>query len=381
MTPAPPPLLSLAIDPRARLLLFDIADDPAYAAVEIQVFDDDVHGRGVLVLLARHDGKVDVYRQHALRVDPGSFSIGRGLGEWREAAIDPARFEVFDDGVVVDVALEDAAGRPIEVRIDDRDGATRTHSTLLAPVSSGVESPQHLLVVLLREFDLVRTSGMAPRLSIGGVSRTMTALPGPGWIHHRRFIRYSEAPVIATMSPAIDGPVEVDSLGPVERLVATSDAASAAVRFDPPLPDLRTLVDGVTTQGAWDLTVGDEAGLFGGTWTTLRAGDTVRVTMAVTRPWRPRGLPLSLRMVTTVAKVFRAWPMTYAWTAVVDLAATPPTATTAWSRASAPDQENAYGVRAGQGRLLAAGGVVVALAGLALLVAIARCVGKARRRR
>jgi len=61
MTEATAPLLSLAIDPRARLVLFDVADDPTYVAMEVQVFDDDRHGRGVLALLARHDAMIDIF--------------------------------------------------------------------------------------------------------------------------------------------------------------------------------------------------------------------------------------------------------------------------------------------------------------------------------
>ena len=60
--------------------------------------------------------------------------------------------------------------------------------------------------------------------------------------------------------------------------------------------------------------------------------------------WRPRGLPLSLRLVTTVARVFRTWPTTYRWDATIDLAASPPTAHAGWTRTTAPDRANAYGV-------------------------------------
>ena len=101
------PLLSLAVDPRARLVLFDIADDPVYVAMEVQVFDDDVQGRGVLVLLARHDAKVEVYRQPQLTVQERRFSVGRGIDAWRDAVIDPARVEITHDGIVVDVGAGD----------------------------------------------------------------------------------------------------------------------------------------------------------------------------------------------------------------------------------------------------------------------------------
>jgi hypothetical protein len=343
MTATPPPLLSLTVEPRARLVLFDIADDPVYAAMEVQVFDDPVQGHGVLVLLGRRDGRVEVYRQPGLRLTERRFAVGRGIERWAEAVIEPARVEIHPDGVVVDVALEDAQGRRIEVRIDDRDGVPRNRSTLLAPVSSGVEQPEQLLVVLLGQFDLGRTGGTQPVLRIDGVPRTITPFPGPSRVHRRRFIRYAAAPVIATVNEAHDGPVDPASLGPVARLDATVAGERAALRFVPPVPDLAAIADGASSMGAWFLDVAGEPELLEGTWDAARTGDHVRLAMAVTRPWQPRGLPASLRLVTSVAKVFREWPLTYRWTAEVELGATP-TARTAWTRMTGPDRANAYAV-------------------------------------
>jgi hypothetical protein len=54
-----------------RMLNFEIADDPHYEGLELQVFDDPVHGRGMVVLLRRRqDGRFDVYRQPGLALDP-----------------------------------------------------------------------------------------------------------------------------------------------------------------------------------------------------------------------------------------------------------------------------------------------------------------------
>ncbi len=343
--PSPAPLFSLSIDPRARLLLFDIADDPHYVAMEVQAFDDEIHGQGLLVLLARHDGIVDIYRQPSLRLERGPFSIGAGIGEWREATIEPARLAIEDDGVDVEVGLTDADGRRIEVRIDDRDGSRRRRATLLAPVGSGVRAPGQFFVVLMREFDLGRTSGQEPRISIAGEARSVTPFPGPAWLHRRRFIRYSADPVIANLNPAHDGPVDPGSLGPIERVDASAGAKTAALRFAPAVPDLRALAADDEASGTWALDVADEPDLTGGTWAATRSGDAVTLSMAVTRPWRPRRLPWSLRLVTTVARVFRDWPTTYRWSATVDLGSATPTLHAGWARTTGPDVTNAYGVR------------------------------------
>ena len=75
-----------------RMLNFEITDDPHYEGLELQVFDDPAHGRGMAVLLRRRsDGHIDIYRQPGLTLDPEMAQVGGELGEWRETAIDPAR--------------------------------------------------------------------------------------------------------------------------------------------------------------------------------------------------------------------------------------------------------------------------------------------------
>ena len=369
------PLFSLDIDPRDRLLLFDIADDETYVAMEIQGFDDAVHGHGLLVLLARHDGTVDIYRQPGLRLERGPFSIGRGIGEWRETEIDPARLAIHPDGVDVEIGLVDAGGRRITVRIDDRDGTPRKRATLLAPVGSGVADPRQFFVVLMRDFDLGRTSGIEPRLTVDGEHRTIRPFPGPARLHRRRFIRYSADPIIAILNPDHDGPVDTATLGPLSSVGAHDGSTTATLRFLPSIPDLTELHSARAASGAWWLDVADQPALTGGDWTARRTDDIVDITLAVTRPWRPRDLPLSLRLVTTLARVFRDWPTTYRWDARIDLAADPPHLRASWSRTTGPDATNPYRVRRLPARVVAAVSAVVGT------VLVARRIATRRRSR
>jgi hypothetical protein len=366
---APNPF-SLSIDPRDRLLLFDIADDAVYAAMELQVFDDEVHGQGMLVLLQHHDGLVDFYRQPTLNLDKGKFSIGRGVGRWRKARIKPDVLNIADDGVEVNVALRDAEGRRIEVQLDDRDGVSRRRSTLLAPVGAGVEQPYSFFVVLMRGFDLLRTSGAQPRLSIGGEERHIASFPGPEWVHRRRFARYSAEPIIAELNPRHDGPLT--DRGTVDGIITLTSGwgvRSATLRFEPTFPNLRSLAPGDEAAGRWTLDVADQPALTGGTWQVERDGDEAQLSMHVTQPWRPRDLPPSLKMVTTVARVFRQWPTTYRWAATVDLGTEPARMTSAWSRTEPVEWTNAYRLPRPRRRGVAA---ALAIAGVGLAALIRR---------
>jgi hypothetical protein len=133
------------------------------------------------------------------------------------------------------------------------------------------------------------------------------------------------------VNPAHDGPIGAagtQALGGVEiapgvpgiaSLRAGSGGHTADLGLEPALPDLTGLTSGVSVRGAWRLGVDDDPAVVGGTWTARRSGDRVDLVLDVTRGWRPKGLPLLMAAVTRVAPVFRNWPTTYRWTALVIL--------------------------------------------------------------
>src|SRR4029453_7633538 len=120
-----------------RMLNFELVDDPHYEGLELQVFDDPAHGRGMIVLLKRRqDGRFDIYRQPGLQLDPEIAQVGGELGGGGETDIDAARLEITPVAVHVEVGFTDRQGRATQVRLDDRNGRRRHPGTLLAPVGS-----------------------------------------------------------------------------------------------------------------------------------------------------------------------------------------------------------------------------------------------------
>ncbi|MDR5659887.1 hypothetical protein RH915_10340 [Serpentinicella sp. ANB-PHB4] len=70
------------VDPMERLLLINFEKDPdtIYVAFEPQVFDDTPHGKGHLIIGWRQDGKVDIFHQPSLKLNPEDYDIvGKGL--------------------------------------------------------------------------------------------------------------------------------------------------------------------------------------------------------------------------------------------------------------------------------------------------------------
>ena len=321
--PFRPPVLRAGLI--CALLNFEIAEHLVYDGLELQWYDDAAHGTGMLALLTRRDTHlVDYYRQRGLRLDPADFQIGAGTGVWAETDFTDAWLEIRDDGVDAAAVFTDADCRRVEVRVDDRDGQSRRRGGLLAPVSAAIEKPTSLFLVWLPEFDLVRTGGREPVLRIDDSDLTVGQLPGARW-HRRRLIKYAAPVVTIELLPdsrealKVDDPAHQSSQCSVHHGVAesaTPDGHTVRVEFDPPFPDLSALTDGVPQAGQWSVSA-DGGRLTGGRWFAEQRGDRVHAGLDVTERWKPRNLPLLMRVVTTVVPVFRRWPTTYQWRASI----------------------------------------------------------------
>ena len=328
----------------ARLLLVNLDGDPdgLYKGFEPQAFDDDVHGTGLIVLGWRHDGRIDVFHQPGMRLDPATYSIaGDGLHLMLERPLEGARFEIGPAGVDADIRFEDAAGRTVEIRIVERSPRPPSRFGLLAPMGEAASAPSALPLVLLREFAFVRRARTEARVAIDGRDHRLDLLPVPIDRARMYFVRYAEAPLIATLNPAHDGalaPLDheggrllVDAgddltlaraphhvaIAGVER---THDGQAVRVTFEPPFPNPLDLRPGADLSGRFEITSDPRLGSVAGTYAVRRDGDAVHVRLVPSDGWRPNETKWSLWLVYRVASVFRTWPSTYVWEAEIDVA-------------------------------------------------------------
>jgi hypothetical protein len=112
---------------------------------------------------------------------------------------------------------------------------------------------------------------------------------------------------------------------------------------------------GSDSVGTWSIDVDETSSIVAGRWKTRRwEENSVEIVVDVTTGWRPQGLPLLMKDVTTVVPVFRHWPKTYRWVAIVSLhnpssamtTQSLPTMKSRWERTSS-DRGESYRVMSG----------------------------------
>ncbi len=107
-TPLPIPF-SISITPMEALLFTTFEQDPdsVYSAFEAQRFDDDLQGTGQLVIGWRVDGKVDIFHDPQLRLNPDGYDVcvgglahmvPRGLSEMQKLVINDVNPVELSDG-------------------------------------------------------------------------------------------------------------------------------------------------------------------------------------------------------------------------------------------------------------------------------------------
>lgn len=338
----------LQTDPMTGLLLINFESDPdlIYMGFEPQIFDDSVHGRGILVIGWRVDGKVDVFHEAGLRLDPKTYGIaGKGLHILTERDFSESLFELGPTGAQVDIAFQDLQGRPVRLEIRETDTRPRTRFGLLAPMGSAASDPPALPLVYVDEFYFVRRAGTEYRIEIDGRNHRNDSIPLmlDGTLVH--FLRYSADPFIVMWNHDEDARVRVLDLDPdpiagafvadvdgvrydleangafreIRRMSRRQGEHEVIVEFNPAFPQILALNDDVEVNGEFRITAQPGVGTVKGRWRVVRQDGELQLLVVPNGGWTPGPAPSMARLLFRVVPTFRAWPTTYQWRGVIQL--------------------------------------------------------------
>ena len=332
------------------LLIIDLADDPIYRTLEPQLLDG-ADGVGLTLLAYRHDGRVELYAEEHLQVDPSGYDgLEQGLAGIQRTAFEPARFEVTDDGLKLDIAFSAPNGLRIELHIHEHLKGRRDHFPLLAPVGGAFDAPAFFPFLWLPAMSFVPVRRTEVTLRVDGQPRAISRLPlpiggrrclmarsdldamvcqlNPNWVTDP-----SQTPTAGTGPSPHDGrdAVDVDGQPGLAELRVRRGAHSCAARLDPPLPDPRLVPAPTRLEGSVQL-LADGAAQLQGRYELERTDEQVTLVIDRIGPWRTRHRRPLLALLFRLP-IFRRWPTTYRWEATLDLTASPGSAwSSRWSR-------------------------------------------------
>lgn len=337
-----PILFHITIDPMEKMLLVNFEKDPdsVYVGFEPQGFDDEVHGTGHIVLGWRVDGRVDVFHQPGITLDPDTYDIaGKGLAHMVEREMKGSYFYVNDTGVQAYFSFHDIEGRSIEIKIGEHNSRRRHPFSLLAPMGEAAENPSAIPLILLHDFYFVRRKKTEFRITIDGKSYCPDKFPMPLNGSMMYYSRYSPDPLIVTLNPAFDGEISLLEVGDESSIIwgdVTYEVEHGkglpllksiqrkyrdhlvSIVFDPAFPNLLDDADRGRIQGSFVFRGSSSTGTVEGHYIVERVRDKIQVVMEPSRGWIPKPESLTIRFIYTVAGIFRNWPKSYRWTAAIE---------------------------------------------------------------
>jgi hypothetical protein len=326
-----------------RLLLINFDQDPddIYIGFEPQVFNDSVHGEGILVIAWRVDGYVDVYYQPELKIDPATYEItGKGLADLIERPLENASFIVTKSGVDTFFTFEDKLGRSIEVTVKEENQKEPKPFGLLAPMGSVVEKPTSLPLVILHDFYFVRCANTKLSIKINGRTHKPGKLPIPIDFSRMYYLRYSPDPLILKFNPAHNGIIKplkligkleaslgnlsfdlIDNDGRSEIITMRihSEGHVVRVEYSPPIPNLINMKSGIAVNGIFAIQGEPSTGIIKGEYKLERKGDLISIELSPNKGWQPNEKKLAVKLIYFLGAVFKNWPKTYKWQATIDV--------------------------------------------------------------
>jgi hypothetical protein len=298
---------NIAVAQMDNLMLLDIEDDPEYAAIELQTFDD-TRGQAARVLLYHHIGSADSY------FTDKAFVVKDSLLETSFLAPDMVyHFDVTPSGLDASLRMPDHAGKSIEFRIKET-SHKKWSKGFLAPVggSDGVKFDRFPFYHM-KGMNFVRRSGTEIAVKIGGEERKPKKLPVPADWELVYLSRYTANPVMGCWNTPHDGillPLQpkqqmtyqteqtryelVNNAGHFEirKMVGFNDKHNVSFEFSPPIPDLPGLKDGNELKGRFSAGADGTLGIVAGTYRITRQGNTIDMEIHPQEGWQPMSGPL-----------------------------------------------------------------------------------------
>jgi len=119
----------------------------------------------------------------------------------------------------------------------------------------------------------------------------------------------------------------------IRRMSTTNNKHRINIDFSPSVPDIACLRDGVKMDGDFVITTDGAAGSVRGVYRVSRRENEVEMSIHPDKGWIPNEKRLILKVLFILVKVFRDWPKSYAWSAIINFgSAKHPLMKSAWRR-------------------------------------------------
>ncbi|MFO7621845.1 MAG: hypothetical protein R6W81_11375 [Bacteroidales bacterium] len=348
------PPFSLTVDEMEHLILINFEKDPDkyYNTFELQQACDKTGRKRLLVIAYRNDGGADVYHQSGYPLA----SQGSLLNDvnFTVSPLEGAKFEVDAERLDVFFTFKDRYGREIEVKAAENRKPRKRPFFLLAPIGTLAKKPESFPVYSLYGMSFAKRKHTEIEILIDEARHKPDTFPLPVDCAKNYFSRYSAdtfnvdwntnfqgqlLPLFpgegnrAENSNVIYELVNNSGHNEIRRMSTTNQKHQIDIDFSPPVPDIACLRDGLEMDGDFVITTDGAAGSIRGVYHVRSRGNEVEMSIHPDKGWIPNEKRLILKLLFMIVKVFKDWPKSYAWNAMINFDSTKnPLMKSSWER-------------------------------------------------
>lgn len=293
--------LNVSVEPMAKLMLVDVADDADYTCIELQTFDD-ARGTGARVLLYRHNGPADSYYTDAA-------FVMRQTGHDQFTISPDMRYhlDVTESGLDAALIMRDKTGTSVEFSIKEHERHMWSEG-FLAPIGgSDAVSFEFFPVFYMQGMDFVPQTGADIAINIGGQSRKAKKLPIPVNGQKVYLARFAVTPIMGCWNYPHNGVLTalrpdhkewlqeqqtryelVNNVEHIEikKCIGFNAGHAVSFEFSPPIPDLVALNNNIALTGRFSSGADETAGIVAGNYHIQRKGNTITMILQPLKGWQ-----------------------------------------------------------------------------------------------
>ena len=337
-----------------HLILVNFEKDPDkyYNTFELQQARDNTGSKRLLVIAYRNDGGADVYHQPGYPLASQESLLNEV--NFTVCLLEGAKFDVDDERLDVFFAFTDRYGRGIRVKASEDRRPRKKPFFLLAPIGTLAKQPKSFPVYSLFGMSFAKRKHTDIEILVDGVKHKPDTFPLPVDGARNYFSRYSADTFnvdwnrnfkgqLLPFLPAEDNRVRhgdatyelVNNGGHYEirQMSASNRNHRLSIDFTPPVPDIACLIDGLEMDGEFVIATDGAAGSVRGVYHVRSRGNAVEIRIHPEKGWIPGEKRLILRLLFSIVKVFKEWPKSYAWNAMINFgSANHPVMKSSWER-------------------------------------------------
>lgn len=333
------PPFSLSVDDMEHLILINFEKDPDkyYNTFEMQQARGNSGSSRLLVIAYRNDGGADVYHQPGYPL-ASQESLLNDVN-FTVCPLEGAKFEVNDERLDVFFAFTDRYGRKIEGSVNENRKPRKKPFFLLAPIGLLARQPKSFPVYSLYGMSFAKRKHTVIHIRIDDAGHKPDTFPLPVDCANNYFSRYSADTFnvdwnknfqgqLLPLFPGEDNRIESGSVTyelvnngghhEIRKMSSTNNKHRISIDFYPSVPDIACLRDGVKMDGDFVITTDGAAGSIRGGYHISSRENEVEMSINPDKGWIPNEKRLILKLLFMIVKVFKEWPKSYAWRAMIN---------------------------------------------------------------